>query len=118
MAQETIVRYVDDLDGSEDVAETVEFGLRNKRYVIDLNAKNVQALEESLADFIAAARPAAVSTAGKGAPNLRKIAKAGSVRADREQTQAIREWARQNGHQVSDRGRVPKSVLDAFQAAH
>jgi hypothetical protein len=116
MAQETIVRYVDDLDGSEDVAETVEFGLRNKRYVIDLNAKNVQALEESLADFIAAARPAATGTAA--APKAKRGAGTGTVRADREQTQAIREWARQNGHQVSDRGRVPKSVLDAFQAAH
>jgi hypothetical protein len=37
---------------------------------------------------------------------------------DREQTAAIRAWARQNGHQVSDRGRISKTVVDAFQAAH
>ena len=37
---------------------------------------------------------------------------------DREQTAAIRAWARQNGYQVSDRGRISKTVVDAFQAAH
>jgi len=37
---------------------------------------------------------------------------------DREQTAAIRAWARQNGHDVSDRGRIAKAVVEAFQAAH
>jgi hypothetical protein len=40
------------------------------------------------------------------------------ARSNREETQAIREWARQNGHQLSDRGRIPKSVMEAYQAAH
>jgi hypothetical protein len=40
------------------------------------------------------------------------------ARSNRDQTAAIREWARANGHQVSDRGRIPKSVIEAYQAAH
>jgi nucleoid-associated protein Lsr2 len=40
------------------------------------------------------------------------------VRSGREETHAIREWARQNGHKVSERGRIPKSILEAYQAAH
>ena len=39
------------------------------------------------------------------------------VRSSREETRAIREWAREHGHKVSDRGRIPKSVLEAYKAA-
>lgn len=114
MAQKTEVRFIDDLDGSEAVG-TIKFGIDGKWREIDLNAHNEQALRENLADFLAAARPVSAGnelTTKRG----RKASGTGVVRADREQTQAIREWARNNGHQVSERGRIPKSVLEAYQA--
>ena len=85
-------------------------------------------MRESLASFIAAARKSGGSAAGtrrvhKPAPKMtapKMTATAGlrSQPLDREQTAAIRAWARQNGHKVSDRGRIAKTVVDAFQAAH
>jgi hypothetical protein len=33
---------------------------------------------------------------------------------DREQNQAIRDWARKRGMKVSDRGRIPAEVLEAY----
>jgi hypothetical protein len=46
------------------------------------------------------------------------LSRGGSTRVDREQTQAIREWARNNGHKVSERGRIPASVLEAYNSAN
>ena len=119
MAQHVNVKFVDDLDGS-DAAGTVSFGLDGRTYEIDLSDDNAARLRGSLASFIAAAR-----TRGGSAP-------AGDHRAekmtvgprprpqplDRDQTAAIRAWARQNGHEVSARGRISKTVADAFEAAH
>jgi hypothetical protein len=127
MAQQVDVKFVDDLDGS-DAAGTVVFGLDGRAYEIDLSDDNAARLRESLASFIAAARKSGGSAAGtrrgqKTAPKMtapKMTASAGprSQPLDREQTAAIRAWARQNGHQVSDRGRIAKTVVDAFQAAH
>jgi hypothetical protein len=113
MAQQTTVTFVDDLDGSE-ADGTVKFGLDGTAYEIDLNEKHATALRENLADYVAAARKA--PAAGRG-----KMSTANSTRpprAGREQTAAIRTWARDNGHTVSDRGRIPKTVVDAYNAAH
>lgn len=109
MAQREIVTLIDDLDGSE-ASDTLTFGLDGKSYEVDLSDDNAARLRESLAPFVEKAR-----RAGR-AP---KMSTAGTrPRADRDQTQAIRSWARDNGHQVSDRGRIPKTVVEAFQAAH
>jgi hypothetical protein len=127
MAQQVNVKFVDDLDGS-DAAGTVVFELDGRAYEIDLSDDNAARLRESLASFIAAARKSGGSAAGtrrvhKPAPKMtepKMTATAGlrSQPLDREQTAAIRAWARQNGHKVSDRGRIAKTVVDAFQAAH
>jgi len=116
MAQITEIRLVDDLDKSE-ASETVSFGLDGTEYEIDLNEANATALRESFADFIPAARKVAK---GSNAPQARARRSSGgdNVRPDRAQTQAIREWARANGHTVSDRGRIPTNVLREFEAAH
>ena len=125
MAQQVNIRFVDDLDGS-DAAGTVAFALDGRAYEIDLSDDNAARLRESLASFITAAR------SGSGATNYRRGQKATPrttapkmtassttpAPLDRAQTGAIRAWARQNGHQVSDRGRISKTVVDAFQAAH
>ena len=119
MAQQVNVKFVDDLDGS-DAAATVSFGLDGRIYEIDLSDDNAARLRDSLASFIAAARKSGGSTT-TGSRREQKMTVSSGPRPqtlDREQTAAIRAWARQNGHQISDRGRISKTVVDAFQAAH
>jgi hypothetical protein len=133
MAQQVSVRFVDDLDGSDAVG-TVSFALDGRAYEIDLSDDNAARLRESLASFVTAARKSGGSAATnnrrgqKPAPKMTapkttqpKMTASSAARPQplvREQTAAIRAWARQNGHQVSDRGRISKTVVDAFQAAH
>ena len=119
MAQQVNVKFVDDLDGS-DAAATVSFGLDGRVYEIDLSDDNAARLRDSLASFIAAARTGG-GPATTGSRRAQKMTASSGPRPqalDREQTAAIRAWARQNGHQISDRGRISKTVVDAFQAAH
>ncbi len=108
MAQVREVRLVDDLDG-EKADETVEFAIDGKSYEIDLSTGNAGKLRDVLAEFVAAARRS----------STRRRATAASAPArrpaiDREQNQAIREWARKRGMNVSDRGRIPSEVLEAY----
>ena len=102
MAQQTTVRFVDDLDGS-DAAGTFDFSLDGRQYQVDLSDDNAAKLREALAPFIGVAR----KTGGRGRRTQRQTAMSDtSVRSSREDTRAIREWARENGHKVSDRGRI------------
>ncbi|KAA2262320.1 Lsr2 family protein [Solihabitans fulvus] len=111
MAQKVTVTLVDDLDGSQAV-ETVEFGLDGVAYQIDLSDDNAGKLRGALADFVANARRAGGRKRGAGRPVAG--AKARPASADREQNQAIRDWARKQGMKVSDRGRIPAEVLEAY----
>jgi Lsr2 len=109
MAQIREVRLIDDLDG-EVADETIEFGIDGKNYEIDLSKANAGKLRDALASFVAAARRS-------GGRRSRSGASAGQSRRpsiDREQNQAIREWARKRGMKVSDRGRIPAEVLEAY----
>jgi hypothetical protein len=113
MAQQTTVRFVDDLDGS-DASGTFDFSLDGRSYQIDLSDENAAKLRDALAPYIGAARKAG----GRGrarAPRQTAVAEK-PARSNREETAAIRQWARENGHQVSERGRIPKSVIEAYQA--
>jgi len=116
VAQQTTVRFIDDLDGSE-ASGTFDFSLDGRDYQIDLSDENAAKLRDALSPFLGAAR----KTGGRGsnrARGQRQPVAEKHTRSSREETHAIREWARQNGHQVSDRGRIPKSVIDAYQTAH
>ena len=119
MAQQVNVKFVDDLDGS-DATGTVSFALDGRAYEIDLSEDNAARLRDSLASFVGAARKSGGTGAAAGRRTRKMTTSSGprSQPLDREQTAAIRAWARQNGHEVSDRGRISKTVLDAFQAAH
>lgn len=114
MAQKVMVTLVDDLDGTE-AGETVEFGLDGAVYEIDLSDDNAERLRGALSDYVEHARRQAGG-------RKRLVARGGAGRAprtasaDREQNQAIREWARKQGMNVSDRGRIPKEVTDAYNA--
>jgi hypothetical protein len=116
MAKQTTVRFIDDLDGSE-ASGTFDFSLEGRNYQIDLSDENAAKLREALTPFIDAARKAGGRSGGRGRSQRQSALTEKPARSSREETQAIREWARQNGHQVSDRGRIPKSVLEAYQAA-
>jgi hypothetical protein len=119
VAQIREVRLVDDLDG-EVADETVEFGIDGKNYEIDLSKENAGRLRDALADFVSAARRAGGrrrggSSAGTGtASGGAGAAPKGRASIDREQNQAIRDWARKRGMKVSDRGRIPAEVLEAY----
>lgn len=128
MAQQKTVRFVDDLDGSE-ASGTLTFGLDGRQYEIDLSDGNAAKLRDALARFVAVARKsggrgsAGRGSAGRGSgggrsqrqtvPETEKT----PARSAREETAAIRQRAREHGHQVSERGRISKSVIDAYQAA-
>ncbi|HEU5270706.1 MAG TPA: Lsr2 family protein [Jatrophihabitans sp.] len=114
MAQKIQVLLVDDLDGGT-ATETVSFGLDGSGYEIDLSADNANKLREALAPYVGHARRASRG-ATRPAPSGRPAR--GGARIDREQTQAIREWARKNGHKVSERGRIPGSIVEAYHHAN
>ncbi len=107
MAQKVHIVLIDDIDES-DAEETVTFGLDGKDYAIDLNAKNARSLRDALAPYLAHARPI------NGRGGRRGASKAAGGVAPAE----IRAWARENGFDVPERGRVAAEVREAYAAAH
>ncbi len=106
MARRIIHQLVDDLDGTQledGQGETVRFGLDGKAYEIDLSAENAAALQEALAPFVKAGR----RQGGSGAPRRRGAGR---------DLDAIRTWARENGYEVADRGRISADVEKAYNA--
>ncbi len=112
MAQKVVVELTDDLDGSE-AAETVTFGLDGVEYEIDLSDDNASELRDALAQYVEHGR----KTGGRRQSGRSTRESAVKSKPDREQTRAIREWAQTQGYDVSDRGRIPKDVVDAYQNA-
>jgi hypothetical protein len=119
MARKVQVILSDDLDDSISADETVTFALDGTTYEIDLSEKNATEMREALGRYVSAARKVSRGGRSSGASGAgRSRATGGGGRMDREQAGAIRDWARKNGHAVSDRGRIPASVVEAFEAAH
>jgi Lsr2 len=115
MAQRVQIVLEDDLDGGV-AAETVTFGLDGVSYEIDLSDKNAGKLRDEFATWIGHARRsggrrAAGRRSGSGSSNT-------SSASSRRDLSAVRAWARSNGHQVSDRGRVSAAVQEAYDKAH
>ncbi len=109
MAQKVHIVLEDDLDGSE-ATQTVTFALDGTSYEIDLNDKNAGKLRDALAPYLGHAR----KSSGPRRAGRRSSAPAESGSSAKE----IRDWARSNGHQVPERGRIPASVREAFEAAN
>jgi hypothetical protein len=123
VAQKTIVTLIDDLTGeeAEDIT-TVEFALEGVTYEIDLANDNAAKLRDNLSRYVAAARKTSTRRPGTRGSD-RSGARGGNGSAarsgyNRDTLRAIREWAKQNGHSVSDRGRLPLNVLNAWEANH
>ncbi|KOG86210.1 histone-like nucleoid-structuring protein Lsr2 [Streptomyces varsoviensis] len=104
MAQRVVVTLSDDIDGGE-AAETVTFGLDGKSYEIDLNTANAKKLRVALAPYLEAGRKQSRSG---------KVYRRTAVAPD---PAAVRAWARSHGMDVPPRGRIPKKVYEAFNAA-
>ena len=109
MAQKIQTLFIDDIDGSE-AEGTVRFGLDGAEYEIDLNAKHAEALRKSLAKYIDAARRS--SGAARRPTRSARRASASGVN-----TTEVREWAKAQGYEVKDRGRVPAELVVKFRAA-
>lgn len=137
MGKIVTVEYVDDIDGvpiDAESVETIEFSYRGKDYTLVLTKKNGAQFDKDVARYIRAAKkaqtrdersarmkvrpashvatkkPVAKGRASRG--NAAKPAATGPQRA-----QAIREWAAQNGHTISARGRIPAAIQEAYDAA-
>lgn len=104
MAERVRRDRVDDIifkrEGREVPADvTVEFSLNDERFAIDLADENVLALKQALQPFMAAATPLTKRT----------------HRARREELRTIRQWLRDNGFSISERGRIPKEAREAWE---
>ncbi|HWG99132.1 MAG TPA: Lsr2 family protein [Pilimelia sp.] len=112
MAKQIIHKLVDDLDGG-DADETVKFALDGIQYEIDLSKKNAAKLRDVIAPFVAAG-----SKVGRGGVVVggRAARGRGGAAADREQNKAIRSWAKREGKEISDRGRIPQEIVDEYHA--
>jgi hypothetical protein len=112
MAKQVITVLTDDIDGG-DADRTIEFGLDGVNYTIDLSEKNAGKLRKALDPYLSAG-----SRIGRTNGNGRVAARAAAApsRSNRDQNQAIRHWAGKNGYEVSERGRIPGSVVEAFHA--
>jgi len=126
MARRIVHQLVDDLDGTVlevGAGETVLFSLDGVAYEIDLTDENADALREAFAPYIAAARSVSARAGSSRAGGGTRTAPArGGGRVQRRSGQRdygpVREWAAQNGYTLSERGRVPAAVLEAYDAAH
>ena len=106
MAQRVTVTLEDDLSGGP-ADETVRFAFGGADYEIDLSTKNATALRNKLAPFLEHARKA-----GRRQPRP-----PGRNTASRQRSGEIRAWAKEQGITVSERGRIPASVVEQYHAA-
>jgi hypothetical protein len=118
VAQKVLVQLVDDLDGStpSDI-ETVSFALDGVNYEIDLGPQNASQLRDTLGQFVGSARRVG-GRIKRGAASRTVVPNGTGASNSREQTKAIRDWARSTGYELSDRGRIPADIVEAFEQAH
>lgn len=112
MAKQIIHKLVDDLDGG-DADETVKFSLDGVQYEIDLSKKNAEKMRAAFDQYVTAG-----SRIGRGGVVVggRAARGRGGATADREQNKAIRAWAKREGKDISDRGRIPQEIVDEYHA--
>ncbi|WP_405617420.1 Lsr2 family protein [Streptomyces sp. NBC_00076] len=110
MAQKVQVLLVDDIDGGE-ADETVTFALDGKTYEIDLTTTNADKLRGLLEPYVKGGR----RTGGRASGGRGKARAASGGSQD---TAQIRAWAKENGYEVNDRGRVPQSIREDYEKAN
>ncbi len=115
MARRIVHQLVDDLDGTvldPGAGDTVLFSLDGIAYEIDLTDANAAVLRETLQPYVEAARRV---SGGRAAATS---SASGRRRRGQQDYGPVRAWAKENGYQVSERGRVPAAVIEAYEAAH
>ncbi|AWK70798.1 MULTISPECIES: histone-like nucleoid-structuring protein Lsr2 [Rhodococcus] len=117
MAKKVTVTLIDDVDQEASADETVEFGLDGVQYEIDLSSENAAKLREQLDVWVSHARKVSSRKRGKTVAAAPAATKS-RVSVDREQSAAIREWARKNNKKVSARGRISAEIIDAYNKAN
>ena len=120
MARHTAELLIDDLDGSrlrlqEGQGDTITFAYQGAEYTIDLSQEHADEFHDALARHIAAAQKVGGRRAAGTATSARS--NKGTTKPDKNQLGAIRAWAREHGHTVSDRGRISQKVIDAYNSA-
>jgi hypothetical protein len=112
MAQKTVVTVVCDLPHDDEVegSETVSFAFDGTGYEIDVCAKHAKDLREKFGRYVEHARRVAGGTAGR-----RRRSRSGP---GRERSSEIRAWAKQRGHKVSERGRIPAAIIAEYESSH
>ena len=111
MAKKTIVELTDDLDGSP-ADETLRFALDGSEFEIDLSTAHAKQLRNALQPFAKAARSPNGKRGGR-----RRGGSGGRASRDREQLQGIRDWAKKQGYQVAQRGRISAEIERAYNEA-
>ncbi|MFC8044430.1 MULTISPECIES: Lsr2 family protein [Nocardia] len=117
MAKKVTVSLIDDVDGESIADETIEFAIDGVSYEIDLSTTNAAKLRDGLEEWVSSARRVSGRRRVKAAATGATAAPKNRVPIDREQSAAIREWARRNGHKVSARGRISADITDAYNKA-
>lgn len=108
MARQTVVKFLDDVDGTElDEAVTVTFGVDGREYEFDTSPTDAEQFRAGLVKYLKASRR----------PETARVSKS-SKRRPTAQSRAIRHWARGNGYEIGGRGRIPDEVMRAFEAVH
>lgn len=118
MAERVIRQLIDDIDGSEIAdgkGESIEFSIRGERYRIDLSAQNVTKFDKALSPYLKAATKVSASRSSARKPATKR---SGRSRTPRVQLSQVREWASENGYEVSSRGRIAADIVEAYEAAH
>jgi hypothetical protein len=110
MAKRVIHELIDDING-QPADESLTFGLDGVQYEIDLTSKNATKLRDALAPFLAAG-----TKVGRGGIAVGRGRGRAPARSDREVNQAIRDWAKSNNIDVSDRGRIKQEIVDRYNA--
>ena len=113
MARREITQYFDDIDNSplkDDEVNTIRFSVDGNHYVLDLSEKNAADFRSAVEPWISAARPAPAT--GPQRTTNRQTSSASATRS-----RAIREWARAEGLEVSERGKIPARIVDAYNEA-
>src|SRR4051812_41230129 len=114
MAQRVVL--IDDFDESE-ATQTVEFRYKGRQYALDLNDEHAAEFDDLLTRYVQVARD--ITQPALHAPTARRQRQSGRGAGGRsaEEVAAIREWARANGIEVTERGRLPKELLEHYEEA-
>lgn len=114
MVKKTVEKFYSDLSGEEitEGSPTVSFVVDGVGYEVDLTPSERKQFEDAMAPYVAIARRA--TGPGRRSPSSSSSSSSGSG----VDAKAVRAWAQEQGLDVPARGRVPASIIEAYQSAH